>query len=164
EAYVDNAPEMAAYARSVGVKLFKCTGLPDYFSELPGAVMGRQLSPHDFDGKLLGDDFCRMRPIHPGFLGFERYAMNMNAIYALMNRQKGWLWEGCKLVIGYWADIAWRLKTPRDQRLSIGRAFVGYLRKAIRDRRIPLFLNRGLTGLVKYQGRIAGTRVKRNGI
>jgi len=163
EAYVDNAPAMAAYARSVGARLFKCEGLPDYFSDLPGAMPGRQLSPRDFDGKLLGDEFHRLRPIHPGFLGFERYALNMDAIYALMNRQRGWLWEGCKLVFGYWADIGWRMRTSRDRRLSMGRAFVGYLRKAMIDRGIPLLLNTALVGLVREESRVTGVRVKHNG-
>lgn len=163
ETYVDNAPVMVEYARSIGASLSTAAGLPDYFSELPGSVEGRQLNPDAFDGKLLGDEFFRMRMTYSGFLAFDRYALGLASIFALTSREKGWVKETIKLIGGYWADIRWRLKTSRDSRLSMGRAFIGYMRKAMMDRDIPLLLNTRLTGLVKSGDRITGAKVNHNG-
>lgn len=162
-AYVENAATMVDYARSVGVNLFRANGYPDYFSELPDAVDGRQMLSGDFDGKRLGDEFFRMRQTYPAFMAFGRYALNLDAAYTVPSRQKGWLWAGFKLVAGYWADIAWRLKTARDSRLSMGQAFVGALRKAMMERGIPLILNTRLVGIEKDDRRVTGVRVLRNG-
>lgn len=163
EVYVDNASEMVEYARSVGAELFTAEGLPDYFSELPGSVEGRQLNPAAFDGKRLGDEFFRMRMTYSGFLAHDRYALGLASIFALTTREKGWIKETIKLIGGYWADIGWRMKTARDSRLSMGRAFVGYLRKAMMDRNIPLLLNTRLIGIVKTEDRVSGVRVNHNG-
>lgn len=162
-AYVENASAMVGYARSVGAQLFRAEGYPDYYSELPDAVDGRQMLSGDFDGKLLGDEFFRMRQTYPAFLAFGRYALNLNAAYRLPSRQKGWLWVGFKLLAGYWADIGWRLKTSRDRRLSMGQAFVASLRKAMMERDIPLLLNTRLVGIEQEDERVTGVRVLRNG-
>ena len=143
--------------------MFKLAGVPDYFSEVEGSLSGRQLSPNDFDGKCLGEEFHRMRTTYPGFLVFDRYQLGLNALGPLLNRQKGWLWHGFKLIAGYWADLGWRLKTPRDSRLSMGSAFVGAMRKAMMDRDIPLLLNTGLVSLETTGDRVTGVRVRYNG-
>lgn len=163
EAYVDNAASMVDYARSVGAKIYKADGYPDYFPEHPDALAGRHMLSGDFDGKLLGDEFFRMRMTYPAFLAFDRYALNLDAAYALMSRQKTWLWEGFKVVAGYWADIPWRLKTARDSRLAMGRAFVGFFRKAMMERDIPLLLNTRLVGLERDEHRVVGARVNHDG-
>lgn len=163
EVFVDNAPAMVEYARSIGVGFSTAEGLPDYFSDVPGSGVGRQLNPDDFDGKLLGDEFFRMRMTYPGFLAFDRYTISMAGMLGLPNRAKGWIREGIRMVGGYWADVRWRLKTARDSRLSLGRAFVGALRKAMMDRDIPLLLNTRLVALEKSDGRVSGIRVNHNG-
>lgn len=163
EAFIENAPLMANYALSLGAGLHKEVGLPDYFSEVDGYGVGRQLTPNDFDGKCLGEEFHRMRMTYPGYMAFDRYQMGLSAIGPLISRQKGWLWQAFKLVAGYWADIGWRFKTSRDSRLSLGSAFVGCMRKAMMDRDIPLLLNTSLTGLEKKGDRVTGIRVSHNG-
>jgi 3-oxosteroid 1-dehydrogenase len=162
-AFLDNAPVMAEYAMSLGARLFMLESVPDYFSEVEGAMSGRQLSPRDYVAKPLGDEFHRMRASYPGFFVAGRYQLGLNALGPLMNRGKGWLKESFKLVAGYWADIGWRLKTSRDSRLSMGSAFVGYLRQAMMERDIPLLLNTGLIGLEKSGDRVTGVRVVHNG-
>ncbi|RZT94875.1 3-oxosteroid 1-dehydrogenase [Advenella incenata] len=163
QAYVDNGPAMVEYARSVGMGLEQAPGYPDYFSERPDAVAGRTMLAVDFDGKRLGKELFRMRTSYPSFLAFDRYALNLKGAYALMSRQKGWLWEGFKLVAGYWIDFRWRLRTKVDSRLSMGRAQVGALRKAMIDRGIPLLLNTRLVGIEMDQERISGARFRHNG-
>lgn len=162
-AFIDNAPAMAEYAMSLGADLFMLESVPDYFSEEEGAVSGRQLSPRDYIAKPLGLEFHRMRSAYPGFFVAGRYQLGLNALGPLMNRGKGWMREGFKLVGGYWADLGWRLRTPRDSRLSMGSAFVGYMRKAMVDRDIPLLLNTALVGLERTGNRVTGIRVNHNG-
>ena len=163
EAYIDNGAAMIEYARSIGMGIVKAEGYPDYFSELPDALSGRTMLATDFDGRVLGEEFFRMRMTYPSFLAFDRYALNLNGAYTLPGRQKGWIGEGFKLVAGYWADIRWRMKTSRDSRLSMGRALVGSLRKAMMDRGVPLLLNTRLTSLEREEGRVSGVRINHNG-
>jgi 3-oxosteroid 1-dehydrogenase len=163
QAYVENGPAMVGYARSVGMKLVKAVGYPDYFSERTDAVAGRTMLAVDFDGKLLGDELFRMRLTYPSFMVFDRYALNLNGAYTLMSRQKGWIRAALNLVVGYWSDIGWRMKTAIDCRLSMGRALVGSLRKAMMERNIPLLLGTRLVGLEKHTDRVSGVRLKHNG-
>lgn len=162
-AYIDNGQAMVEYGHSIGMQLVSATGYPDYFSERPDAVAGRTMLAVDFDGKLLGDELFRMRRTYPSFMVFDRYALNLNGAYALLGRQKGWLLEGFKLVAGYWADIRWRMKTALDSRLSMGRALVGSLRKAMLERDIPLLLNTKLVGIEQVESRVSGVRLSHNG-
>jgi 3-oxosteroid 1-dehydrogenase len=73
------------------------------------------------------------------------------------------LWQVFKLIAGYWVDLGWRRKTSRDSRLSMGSAFVGYMRRAMIERKMPLLLNTKLVGLEKNDDRITGIRVSHNG-
>lgn len=163
DAYIDNGADTIEYARSIGMGIEMAPAYPDYFSEHPDALNGRTMLATDFDGRLLGEEFFRMRESYPSFMAFDRYALNLNGAYTLPGRQKGWVKEGFKLVAGYWADIGWRLKTARDSRLSMGRALVGSLRKAMMERDIPLFLNTRLVGLETENKGISGVRVSHNG-
>lgn len=163
DAYIENGAAMIKYARSIGMGIEMAPAYPDYFSEHPDALSGRTMLATDFDGRLLGEEFFRMRESYPSFMAFDRYALNLNGAYTLPGRQKGWIKEGFKLVAGYWADIGWRLKTSRDSRLSMGRALVGSLRKAMMERDIPLYLNTRLVGLEADNKVLSGVRVRHTG-
>jgi 3-oxosteroid 1-dehydrogenase len=152
--YVENAPTMTKYVESVGATSFAVPGYPDYYPELPGAVASRAMLPQDFDGALLGDEFFRMRDHHPFLLAFNRYAMNVEMSAKLSAKLPGWRRTAAKMLWDYWSDIAWRRQTRRDRRLTMGRALVGSLRKAMMDRNIPLFLNMELVGLRKTGNRL----------
>lgn len=163
QVFIEMAPIMSEFAMSLGAQLFMLEGGPDYFSEFEGAMTGRQLSPRDYVAKPLGDEFHRMRLAYPGFYVAGRYHLSIDALGPLMNRSKGWIRAAFKLVVGYWLDWPWRLKTKRDSRLSMGAAFIGYMRKAMQERNIPLLLNTRLVSLEESDTGIAGVRVSHNG-
>ena len=52
------------------VKFLACGTHPDYRSNMPGAaIAGRAIIPQPFDGRLLGEDFRRVRPPIPELHG-----------------------------------------------------------------------------------------------
>jgi 3-oxosteroid 1-dehydrogenase len=162
-AYVEDGQPMTCYLETLGVKSFSVPGYPDYYSELPGIVLGRAMLPYDLDGAILGEEFFRLREHHPFLLAFNRYAMNFVMSAKLSTRQPGWQWIALKMLKDYWLDIPWRLKTRRDRRLTMGRALIGGLRKAMMDRGIPLLLNTSLTGLEKSGSRVMTALCSRHG-
>lgn len=160
--YVEYAHVMTQYIGTVGVNLVSVPGYADYYSEQPNNVSGRSTMPTDMDGKLLGDEFFLMRDAYPTFNAFGRYALNMTTSTAFILRARGWFWQGLKMVTRYWLDIPWRLKTSKDSKLTMGRALVGGLRKAMIDRGIPLLLNTKLLSIDRKNNVLNGVNVEHN--
>ena len=155
-AYIDNGPEMIRYMASIGVAMMSIPGFPDYIAEAPGASTGRSLFPVEMDGGELQDEFHHLRESPSGYRLFDRYALNLQQSFALAARNFGWQWTAAKLILKYWFDWPWRGKTSIDRRLTMGRALVGGLRRAMRSRDIPLILNCGLEALIVEDGRVTG--------
>jgi 3-oxosteroid 1-dehydrogenase len=161
--YVEQAQVMTKYVETLGVRSFGVPGYPDYYSELPGAMKARAMLPLDMDGAGLGDEFFRMRDHHPFLLAFDRYALNFEMAATISARLPGWRKAGLKMLAAYWLDIPWRMKTRIDRRLTMGRALVGGLRKAMMQRGIPLMLNTRLVELQRKSSRVTGCVFERNG-
>src|SRR6185312_6210874 len=54
------------------LRFLPCGPHPDYRSNMPGAaIAGRAIIPAPFDGRLLGEDFARVRPPIPEFMLFD---------------------------------------------------------------------------------------------
>jgi 3-oxosteroid 1-dehydrogenase len=162
QAYVDCGPTVMRYLEALGIPYVGGSPFPDYFSQLPGAIRGRSMLPLDQDGKALGLHFDAMRESHPATRLLDRYSLNSKFAAALAGRTPGWKKVLARIVWDYWSDIPWRLKTRKDRRLTMGRAVIGGLRKAMADRGIPLCLNTPLTGLVSEGGRVSAARVQLN--
>jgi hypothetical protein len=56
------AAGMTWLAQNTDVKLLSCGDYSDYLDEDGVAVRGRAIIPEPFDGRLLGDQFHRVRP------------------------------------------------------------------------------------------------------
>lgn len=162
DAYVETAPQVLSYLQSLGIGFVSVPGFPDYYANAPGASTGRSLFPLEMDGAVLGNDFFTMRELPSIFKLFDRYALDLEQSFALSARNFGWRWVAAKLILTYWADIAWRRKTSIDRRLTQGRALIGGLRKALLDRNIELRLSAGVTRLIENDGRIRGVEVSSN--
>ncbi len=163
ETYVDHAAVVTRYLQTLGIHYTGGSPWPDYFSDLPGALRGRSMLPGDMDGRQLGEHFEALRDGHPSTRLLNRYSLNSRFAFTLANRAPGWKKTLAMLIWDYWSDLRWRLRTNRDRRLTMGRAVIGGLRKAMMDRNIPLLLNTPLTGLVSESGRVTGVRVKHAG-
>jgi 3-oxosteroid 1-dehydrogenase len=155
-AYVDHGGAMIGYLASIGVPMISIPGFPDYIARAPGASTGRSLFPPELDGAALGEDFHRLRDSPNGYKLFGRYALDLQQSFTLSERAFGWQWTAARMLLKYWLDLRWRRKTPRDRRLTMGRALVGGLRKAMLERDIPLLLDCGLAGLRVEDGRVTG--------
>ena len=163
EAYVDTCPLVVRYLTEVGVKLYVLIGYTDYYPALPGAREDRSVLTVAMDGGELGDEFHTMREQFPRFKLFNRYAFDIDQLYSISTRAKGWQWVALKMITRYWLDRDWRKKTQRDRRLTMGAALIGGLRKALIARNVPLWLGTGLEQLIVNEGRVTGVELSRFG-
>jgi len=163
EAYVDHAPRMLRFLSGIGMQFEVFPGYPDYFPEKAGAATTRAIFPKELDGAVLGEDFHTLREQPFVFTLLNRYALSLAEAFALSMRPPGWRWVALKMFSRYWLDISWRLKTKRDRRLTMGNALIGGLRKALRERHVPLLLNTKLERLLVTDGRITGVELSENG-
>ncbi len=90
EAFLDKAPEMAKYLKSLGLPLF-VGAWPDYFADLPGARSDRSILCDTFDGRQLGDKFTLMREQFNRFKVFRRYAIDLPQFFAISTQAPGWI-------------------------------------------------------------------------
>jgi 3-oxosteroid 1-dehydrogenase len=157
-AYVENGRQMVSYLAELGIRFEVIHDLPDYFSNAPGAVAGRALFPAEVDAGSLGDDYLAMRELPYAFKLANRHSLNLAQSFALAARPFGWQWVAAKMVMKYWLDIPWRLKTRRDRRATMGVALIAGLRRKLNERGVPVLLNRGLEQLDVAGGRVVGVR------
>lgn len=165
EAYLKNAPEMVRYlAKTFGVIYHNVPKYPDYYPKAPGGKEGwRSMQPAAFDAKLLGDEFDNQRESFKGTLLMGRVAMDQIEAHTLFSRGPGWIRLTLTMVLKYWLDIGWRLKTHRDRRQVLGQGMVAALRYAMLRNDIPLHLKTGFESLIEEGGRVSGVVVNRNG-
>lgn len=163
EAYVDNGPAMLRFLIGKGLKLEPLAGYPDYFPDAPGAHAGRGVIPRAMDGKVLGKHFFTLRQQTVKFKLFKRYSVEVPEGGKLGMRLPGWQFTLGRILLRYWSDIGWRLKTSRDRRLTLGNALLGGLRKALDDAGVDVRLGHGLVELLRENGRVAGVVVEHNG-
>jgi len=164
-AYLETAPELVKYlmersrARFVALPLYA-----DYYPNAPGAKQGgRSIEPENFDARLLGDEFPRMRDQNPQMLIMGRVFMTVFEARTLLCRERGWIRLTMKLLGRYWLDIPWRFKSRRDRNLAMGNALVGMLRRSLMDRDVPVWLNTAARELVVEDGRVVGVVAEREG-
>lgn len=164
-AYLENAPKLVRYLnKKTHARYAPNPYYADYYQHLPGAKQGaRTMDVDQFDASELGWEFSRLRDQSPSTLMLGRYAMTTPEAVQLMGRSPGWKWLAAKIIIKYWCDIHWRLKTRRDRKLTFGNALVAALRRSMQDRDIPLWLSTGLQSLLVENGQVVGVKASREG-
>lgn len=164
-AYVDAGPQMVELlCRRTRVKLVALGEYPDYYQTVHGSRPGgRALEPENFDARLLGEEFLRMREGAVQELIMGRIFMTVKEARTMLCRAPGWIATTARLLAGYWLDLPWRLKSKRDRHLAMGNALVGMLRRSLMDRDIPLWLGTPARELVVEEGRVAGVVAERQG-
>ncbi|MEP6587348.1 MAG: FAD-binding protein [Polaromonas sp.] len=164
-AYVETARHMARYLAQIGIPYRCMPHYSDYYPSVKGALPGgRTMDPVDFNAARLGlEGLNLMRPTNPGQLIFGR--MNINAFQArsMLARERKSKWMLMWIMGRYFLDYPWRRKTRRDRRLTGGQALVGGLLTALRQRKIPLWLDTPLESLVTENGRVTGVVVRKDG-
>lgn len=165
EAYLKNAPEMVRYLRKAfDVRYTNVPKYPDYYPDRPGGKDGqRSMEPEAFDASKLGDEFDNQRESFKGTLLMGRVAMTQREAHILFSRTPGWIGLTIKMMLKYWLDIGWRLKTSRDRRQVLGQGMVSALRYAMMQNKVPLVLEAGLDTLIVENGRVVGVNVEHKG-
>jgi len=165
QAFVDNAPRLVRYLnQSTRVRYAPNAHYADYYPGVPGAKPGaRTMDIEKFDAAELGDEFANLRDQSPATLIMGRYSMTTPEAVHLMGRLPGWKRLIGRIVIKYWLDVRWRLRTRRDRKLTFGNGLVAALRRSLMDRKVPLWLNTGMESLIVENGRVAGVMVRREG-
>ncbi|POF42396.1 hypothetical protein B0D71_13315 [Pseudomonas laurylsulfativorans] len=163
-AYLDSAPEMVEYMRNqVGVKYNAVQNYSDYCQQLPGALdTGRTMFVEPVDAGILGEDFFALREADMGAKLFGRIALDYYDGQLLGARAKGWKRKIFSLIWNYWSDLAWRVKTRRDRRVTMGNALVAGLRIGLKERKVPILLNTRLERFIVENGMVTGAIVSRD--
>ena len=164
-AYFEQAPQMVKYL--VERTQAKFVALPEYADYYPRVAGwrpgGRSIEPENFNARLLGDEFLKMREQNPQMLIMNRIFMTVLEARTLLTRAPGWGKLTMKLMGNYWFDIPWRFKSKRDRNLSMGNALIGMLRRSLMDRNVPLWLNTTARELITENSRVTGAVIEREG-
>ena len=162
-AYLDHAPEMVRFMKSLGIPV-GVAAWPDYYPHAPGARSDRSLICDTFDGRELGDEhFPLMREQYNRFKVFGRYSMDVMEFFSISTRAKGWVFTFIKMFLRYWTDFSTRKLTMRDRRFTMGAAMMGWIYKAVFDRKIEVRLDTRLDELVTGGGGVSGITVSHFG-
>ncbi|MGW0179116.1 FAD-dependent oxidoreductase [Nocardia sp. NPDC003345] len=162
DAFIDQGPAMLDFLESSGPHLrFQwCTGYSDYHPEAPGGrPAGRSIEPLPVNLRELGADEDRLRPAAlatpPGLFITSKDFVQLNMV------TRTWRARWTALLTGLRAVKAVVLRRHMD---TLGRALIARLRLALRDARVPLWLNTPMRSLITDDtGAVLGVVVERDG-
>lgn len=166
QAYVQTAPRMMEYlTHHTHLKFQTIEEYPDYYPELAGGKFGgRSCEPHEFNALLLGDEFKKQN-LH----SYAYYILGYMTALAregkpLMEGKAEGLWILFRELILYVFNFKARIRGRRSTRLTLGGAIIGMARRSLMDRKVPLWLESKLTGLIVEQGKVVGATIEREGM
>jgi len=162
DAYLDQAPQMVQFLKSLGVPLMP-SAWPDYYPTAPAARADRSVICDTFDGRELGDKFPLLREQYGRFKVLNRYSMDVMQFFSISTRAKGWVSTFIKMAWRYWTDRSTRSLTKRDRRFTMGAALMGAVYKQVFDRKIEVRLDTKLEELLVTDGKVAGVTVSHFG-
>ncbi|NRB42885.1 MAG: FAD-binding protein [Pseudomonadales bacterium] len=162
-AFVKNAGPMLAFMQKNSLlKYAPAKNYPDYYAELDGGKSGgRSVDPVPYTIRRLGQKLTsqmRSNKSKPG-----TFAMTAHEAHIVFS----FTWKSplviYKRLLSLWLDITSRLKKLPDNRLTLGRALIGRLRKTLSNRDITLHLNTSADELCIEQGRVIGFKCTKDG-
>jgi succinate dehydrogenase/fumarate reductase flavoprotein subunit len=161
EAFLSTGPAAMDYFEAkTDVRFVPAGRHPDY-RELPGArEAGRGLVAREFDARVLGADFARVRPPIDEFMLLGGMMVTKQDIAPLLGRYRSFanFAFSTALVMRYAAD---RLKYPRGTRLTMGNALVGRLFHSLRKSNVPILFGTQLEALLREDRRVTGALLQR---
>ncbi len=162
--YLETGPAAIDYfSERSDVRFLPCGPHPDYRSNMPGAaVAGRAIVPKPFDGRLLGEDFRRIRPPIPEFMLLGGMMIGKTDIPPLLGRFRSaanFLYAA-KLIGRYALD---RLRYPRGTRLLMGNALIARLFYSLKKCRVPILYGAEIVDLIGDRQGVRGARLRLGG-
>lgn len=164
DAFLATGPEAIDYLMArTSVQFVPCGKHPDYQSNRPGAaIAGRVIMAQPFDGRLLGQDFARLRPPIPEFMIFGGMMVGKADIPPLVNRFAS-LANFTYAARLFWRYCRDRLHYPRGTRLVMGNALIARLYHSLREAGVPVLFGAPIADLVMEGGAVAGAVVEHAG-
>jgi len=164
DAYLKTGPTAIDYlCARTDVQFLACGPHPDYRSNMAGAAFaGRAIVSAPFDGRLLGDEFRRIRPPIPEFMVFGGMMVGKVDIAPLVGRFQSvanFIYS-VKLFARYLAD---RLRYPRGTRVMMGNALIGRLFYSLRRRGVPILFDTSIVNVVGERDGVTGARLNVGG-
>jgi succinate dehydrogenase/fumarate reductase flavoprotein subunit len=163
-AFLESGNEAIAYLeRHTALAFASCGEHPDYVEAPGAAIHGRALAPLAFDGRLLGDDFARVRAPLDDFLVLGGMMANKTDVQALVRRYRSWkaFAHTARLIARYARD---RLRYRRGTRLVLGNALVGRLLYSLRAAHVDVRFDTRLVALdTDDEGRVRGATFEAHG-
>lgn len=157
KAYLQDGPGVIDYLMDkTDVQFLPCGLHPDYRNNVPGAASsGRAIIPQNFDGRLLGRDFERVRPPIPEFMLMGGMMVGKVDIIGLLGRYKslGAFRHSAGIVLRYLTD---RLRYKRGTRLVMGNALVARLFYSLQKRNVPVLFGAPIREFVKDGDAVVG--------
>jgi succinate dehydrogenase/fumarate reductase flavoprotein subunit len=160
DAFLSTGPEAIDYlTERTDVQFLPCGPHPDYRSNVAGAaVAGRAIVPVPFDGRLLGDDFRRVRAPIREFMLFGGMMVGKADLAPLIGRFKSprnFIYAA-KLFLRFLAD---RLRYPRGTRLMMGNALIARLFYSLKKRNVPILFDASIVDLIGDRNGVNGARL-----
>ena len=156
-AYLRCGPDVIDYLEEkTDVKFLPCGVHPDYRNNLAGAgLAGRAIIPQNFDGRVLGQDFDRVRPPIPEFMLMGGMMVGKADIVGLLGRYKslGALWHSVSIVLRYLTD---RLRFRRGTRLVMGNALVARLFYSLKKLNVPVLFESPIAEFIQEGESVTG--------
>ena len=155
--YLRDGPGVIDYLEEkTDVKFLPCGMHPDYRNNLAGAgLAGRAIIPENFDGRLLGRDFDRVRPPIPEFMLMGGMMVGKADIINLLGRYKSFraFRHSVSIVLRYLAD---RIRYRRGTRLVMGNALVARLYYSLKKRNVPVLFESPIDEFICDGGTVVG--------
>ena len=164
-AYVDNASRMLEWVGRAADVEYVSLPYPDYYPETPGSREGwrTHLPTTVHASRMDRAAFDTMQRASPAASLWGRINWLFSETNAALFRPKGWWKTIGKVMLGYWFDWPQRFKSPRDRRLTLGTALLGWLRIAYDKAGGELWLRSPLVSLIEENGRVIGAVVRHEG-
>lgn len=163
QAFVSHGPCMVEFLEEHSEVRFKAyPAMPDYRQDIPGAGSGgRPMEPLEFDGRLLGSHFGRVRPPIPELTIFGGMMLTRGEAWLLLRglRSLSAIALGIKLLSRHLMD---RLGYPRGTRLVLGNALAARLYKSLLDKNVDIRFKADTRRLIAGD-RIHGIEVAHDG-
>ena len=165
DTYIEQGPKMIDFLHEhTRVRYLSLPQYPDYYTDAEGARSGhRSMEPEPIDIDELGDEWEQLVNTHHMMYLFGIIGITQDEAHILVGRLKGWVSLTLTLLLKYYTDIPWRLKSPRARRCATGCAGIARLRVSMQDRSMPLWLNTAMTSLITKDGKVIGVEVEREG-
>ncbi len=162
-AFVEQGPKMVQFLEDHSRVRFKAyPTMPDYRQDVAGAgTGGRPLEPLEFDGRLLGKDFEKLRSPIPELTIFGGMMLTRGEAALLLKGVKsmGAMALGIKLLARHAMD---RLKYRRGTRLVLGNALAARLYKSLLDRNVDVRFKADVRSLA-VSGKVRGVVLRQGG-